>query len=98
MNLLIAMMGNTYHVIIAISEKEWRRQWAHCVVLLERSFSTSELKKFQKSYAYQLVNKEPSQPDIVSLIVTKKVDVTKAKLKKNSNLSWSVIIKLQLTI
>ncbi len=26
LNMLIAMMGNTYHQIISKSEKEWRRQ------------------------------------------------------------------------
>ncbi len=92
MNLLIAMMGNTYNIIIAIRDKEWKRQWAHCVILLERTCSSSELKKFQLSYAYQAPNKASSNPDALSLIVTKKIEVTQAKLKKQSYLSWSVNI------
>lgn len=36
--------------------------------------------------------KDPGVSEITTLIVTKKVDTTKAKLKKNSFLGWSVSI------
>lgn len=89
MNLLIAMMGNTYNVVSAISEKEWKRQWAHCILLLERTFSDNDLKKFQSKYAYRLPAKEAGGSEVTILIVRKTIDVTKAKLKKESYLGWS---------
>ena len=51
LNMLIAMMGNTYMNIIAKSEKEWIRQWAKIVMVLERAFSKDSLLKFQNQYA-----------------------------------------------
>lgn len=86
MNLLISMMGNTYAVVSAIAEKEWKRQWAHCVVLLERTFSASDLKQFQAKYTFKMPIKDGK--DELTLIVRKKVEVTKAKMKKASFAGW----------
>ncbi|XP_046630631.1 transient receptor potential cation channel subfamily V member 5-like [Daphnia pulicaria] len=35
LNMLIAMMGNTYALVIQQSEKEWVKQWAKIVITLE---------------------------------------------------------------
>ncbi|KAK6183603.1 hypothetical protein SNE40_011050 [Patella caerulea] len=43
LNMLIAMMGNTYHNIRVKSEKEWRKQRAKIIIALERSFSRAQL-------------------------------------------------------
>lgn len=37
LNMLIAMMGNTYAHVIEQSEKEWMKQWAKIVITLERA-------------------------------------------------------------
>uniref|UniRef100_A0A8R1HYI0 ANK_REP_REGION domain-containing protein n=1 Tax=Caenorhabditis japonica TaxID=281687 RepID=A0A8R1HYI0_CAEJA len=41
LNLLIAMMTRTYEKI-AETEKEWKRQWAQVILMLEQSMSASE--------------------------------------------------------
>lgn len=46
-NLLIAMMGNTY-TKIAETKNEWQRQWARIVLVVERGIAPHDrLKKFQ---------------------------------------------------
>lgn len=40
-NMLIAMMGNTYQKI-AETRNEWQRQWARIVLVVERGVSPSE--------------------------------------------------------
>lgn len=45
-NLLIAMMGNTY-TKIAETKNEWQRQWARIVLVVERGIAPHDrLKKF----------------------------------------------------
>lgn len=51
LNMLIAMMGNTFISIVAKSEKEWIRQWAKIVLVIERSFSQKSLLEYQKQYS-----------------------------------------------
>ena len=41
LNLLIAMMGDTYAKIAEI-KNEWMRQWARTVLIVERSISPKE--------------------------------------------------------
>ena len=41
LNLLIAMMGDTYAKIAEI-KNEWMRQWARMVLMIERSISPKE--------------------------------------------------------
>ncbi|KAK6183600.1 hypothetical protein SNE40_011048 [Patella caerulea] len=43
LNMLIAMMGNTYHKIRVKAEKEWRKQRAKIIIVLERSFTRAQL-------------------------------------------------------
>jgi transient receptor potential cation channel subfamily V protein 6 len=42
LNMLIAMMGNTYGEVIAKSEREWSRQWAKMLIDLERGLNPDE--------------------------------------------------------
>ena len=49
LNLLIAMMGDTYAKIAAI-KNEWMRQWAKTVLITERSIPPAERLKQQDLY------------------------------------------------
>ncbi|KAK6194673.1 hypothetical protein SNE40_000264 [Patella caerulea] len=57
-NMLIAMMGNTYQ-LIASTEKEWLRQWAKIVLVVEQSVSTSE--RLQKQMLYSQPRSETEE-------------------------------------
>ncbi|CAF0893285.1 unnamed protein product [Brachionus calyciflorus] len=93
LNMLIAMMGNTYHQIIKKSEKEWRRQWSQVIILLERSFSPKELQKFQKKYSIKIPSKDPNNENAVGLMVIKKVAKTKAFQKTTCIRNWKRFFK-----
>lgn len=49
-NMLIAMMGNTYQ-LVAETQKEWFRQWAKIVLVVEQSLTNEEKQKFQVQYS-----------------------------------------------
>ncbi|XP_013397110.1 transient receptor potential cation channel subfamily V member 5 [Lingula anatina] len=49
-NMLIAMMGNTY-TLINSTQKEWLRQKAHIVLVIEQSVTTEERKRQQRIYS-----------------------------------------------
>ena len=50
LNLLIAMMGDTYAKIAAI-KNEWMRQWARVVLIVERTVPPKERLRMQDLYA-----------------------------------------------
>ncbi|KAI3383722.1 hypothetical protein SNEBB_005561 [Seison nebaliae] len=54
-NMLIAMMGNTYSVINE-REREWLRQWGKMVLLVERTVSHKSRLAAQKKYAQETKN------------------------------------------
>ena len=56
LNMLIAMMASTFEKVIKKSEKDWIHQWAKIVIVLERTFSTADLLKFQESYSVKIDN------------------------------------------
>lgn len=87
LNMLIAMMGNTYHQITKKSEKEWRKQWAGVILLLERSYTPDDLKKFQNKYAITLPTKQPG------LMVIRKIEKTRAFQKTMSIRNWKKFYK-----
>ncbi|RWS02489.1 uncharacterized protein B4U79_04517, partial [Dinothrombium tinctorium] len=45
LNMLIAMMGNTYSTVISQSEREWNMQWAKIVLEIEKSLTKKEGKR-----------------------------------------------------
>ena len=49
LNLLIAMMGDTYAKIAAI-KNEWMRQWARVVLIVERTVPPRERLRMQDLY------------------------------------------------
>lgn len=101
LNMLIAMMGNTYQMVIAKSEKEWRKQWAKIVVVLERGFSRNQLLEFQKMYAIKMMG--PPKENLAEiteqveeqrgLMVIKTSSKTKARQRKGAISNWKLFGK-----
>lgn len=54
LNMLIAMMGNTYAQVIERSEKEWVKQWAKIVIALERAVNQEHAKEYLVSYSIKI--------------------------------------------
>lgn len=55
MNLLIAMMTNTYTEVASLG-LEWLRQWSAIILLMELSFDPATRLKFQKQYSMPMDN------------------------------------------
>ncbi|KAJ8301067.1 hypothetical protein KUTeg_020054 [Tegillarca granosa] len=102
LNMLIAMMGNTYQQVISKSEKEWRKQWAKIVVVLERGFSKKQLLQYQKEYSVkfsgppeddmgELADKD--EKEMRALVVIKSGSKTKAKQRKGAINNWKRVGK-----
>ncbi|KAL4218965.1 hypothetical protein ACF0H5_021551 [Mactra antiquata] len=49
-NMLIAMMGNTYQ-LVAETQKEWFRQWAKIVLVVEQSVTSRDRQRYQVQYS-----------------------------------------------
>lgn len=58
-NMLIAMMGNTYQKI-AETRNEWQRQWARIVLVVERSVAPAERLKQFKFYSQPMSDGRPA--------------------------------------
>lgn len=58
-NMLIAMMGNTYQKIAEI-RNEWQRQWARIVLVVERSVPPAERLKNFKQYSQPMSDGRPA--------------------------------------
>ncbi|XP_045165814.2 transient receptor potential cation channel subfamily V member 5-like isoform X2 [Mercenaria mercenaria] len=92
LNMLIAMMGNTYQCVISKSEKEWRKQWAKIVVVLERGFTKKQLQHYHREYSIKLG--EPStengkmKEELRALVVIKTSPKTKARQRKIAVGNW----------
>ena len=54
LNMLIAMMGNTYALVIQQSEKEFVKQWAKIVIALERAVSQNHAKEYLVTYSIKV--------------------------------------------
>ena len=54
LNMLIAMMGNTYGIVIESAEKEFLKAWAKVIMSLERSVPESTAKEFLEAYSIAL--------------------------------------------
>ncbi|XP_059476440.1 uncharacterized protein LOC132197274 isoform X2 [Neocloeon triangulifer] len=89
LNMLIAMMGNTYALVIERSEKEWMKQWAKIVVSLERAVNHEDLKKYLEEYSISL-GKSTEDPIIETrgVMVIKSKSKTKAKQRKGALANW----------
>ncbi|CEF71670.1 Inactive [Strongyloides ratti] len=88
-NILIAMMGNTYTTIITQAEKAWRQQYAQIVMVLERSMNKDKLAACQLEYSIKL--NETGDTETRGLMVIKQTRKTRAKQRKHAISNWKNI-------
>ncbi|CAH3196355.1 unnamed protein product, partial [Porites evermanni] len=91
MNMLIAMMANTYQNISDRSEKEWRRQWAQIIMVLERSVKPSELKKLQDDYSVDMAREGIKERRRGLMVIKKSSLPSKADKRRTAILNWQVL-------
>ena len=84
-NILIAMMGNTYTTIITQAEKAWRQQYAQIVMVLERSVDRQKLISSQLEYSIKLQDQ-----DARGLMVIKQTKKTRARQRRQAITNWKV--------
>lgn len=98
LNMLIAMMGNTYAHVIEQSEKEWMKQWAKIVVTLERAVSQQDAKKYLEDYSIPLgPANDDSGLELRGVMVIKSKSKTRAKQRKGAVSNWKRVGKVTLT-
>ncbi|XP_059616781.1 uncharacterized protein LOC132261808 [Phlebotomus argentipes] len=97
LNMLIAMMGNTYAYVIEQSEKEWMKQWAKIVVTLERAVSQADAKKYLEDYSISLgPSNDDSGFEQRGVMVIKSKSKTRAKQRKGAVCNWKRVGKVTL--
>ncbi|XP_066592095.1 transient receptor potential cation channel subfamily V member 5-like isoform X2 [Prorops nasuta] len=97
LNMLIAMMGNTYAHVIEQSEKEWVKQWAKIVVSLERAVSQKDAHNYLQEYSIKLgPGDDPNNPasEQRGVMVIKSKSKTKAKQRKGAVTNWKRVGKV----
>ncbi|XP_031843575.1 transient receptor potential cation channel subfamily V iav isoform X2 [Nomia melanderi] len=100
LNMLIAMMGNTYAHVIEQSEKEWVKQWAKIVVSLERAVSQKDAQNYLQEYSIKLgPGDDPNNPasEQRGVLVIKCKSKTKAKQRKGAVANWKRVGKVTIT-
>lgn len=90
LNMLIAMMGNTYSEIIGKSEREWTMQWANILVEIERGLTRNAATNFIDQYTINL-SKDPQKP-ATTLMVIKRMSKSKAKQRLEALSNWRVSV------
>ncbi|XP_026467661.1 uncharacterized protein LOC113371242 [Ctenocephalides felis] len=88
LNMLIAMMGNTYAHVIEQSEKEWMKQWAKIVVTLERAVSQTDLHKYLEEYSIGMGPSDDSSYEQRGVMIIKSKSKTRAKQRKGALTNW----------
>lgn len=88
LNMLIAMMGNTYAHVIEQSEKEWMKQWAKIVVTLERAVPQTDAQKYIEAYSIPLGITDDSGFEQRGVMVIKSKSKTRAKQRKGAVSNW----------
>ncbi|KAJ8672700.1 hypothetical protein QAD02_003960 [Eretmocerus hayati] len=88
LNMLIAMMGNTYAHVIEQSEKEWMKQWAKIVVSLERAVSQEDAHNYLEEYSIKLGEAERG------IMVIKTKSKTRARQRKGAVSNWKRVGKV----
>lgn len=96
LNMLIAMMGNTYAHVIEQSEKEWMKQWAKIVVSLERAVSQIDAQKYLEAYSIPLGVTDDSGYETRGVMVIKSKSKTRAKQRKGAVSNWKRVGKVTL--
>ncbi|XP_076481511.1 transient receptor potential cation channel subfamily V iav isoform X4 [Bombus vancouverensis nearcticus] len=97
LNMLIAMMGNTYAHVIEQSEKEWVKQWAKIVVSLERAVAQKDAQNYLQEYSIKLgPGDDPNNPasEQRGVLIIKSKSKTKAKQRKGAVANWKRVGKV----
>ena len=82
LNMLIAMMGNTYGQVIESAEKEFLKAWAKVIMSLERSVPQQQCKEYLESYSIAL------GPAERGVMVIKAKSKTRAAQRKGALTNW----------
>merc|ERR1711944_245942 len=82
LNMLIAMMGNTYAIVNEKSDKEFLKQWANVIMSLERTVPPNKAKDYLEAYSIKLSATERG------VMVIKKKDKTRASQRKGALSNW----------
>lgn len=90
LNMLIAMMGNTYAHVIEQSEKEWMKQWAKIVITLERAIPQADACNYLQEYSISLGPSEDPNTEQRGVMVIKSKNKTRAKQRKGAVANWKV--------
>lgn len=96
LNMLIAMMGNTYAHVIEQSEKEWMKQWAKIVVTLERAVPQADAKNYLEAYSIPLGPSDDSGFEVRGVMVIKSKSKTRAKQRKGAVSNWKRVGRVTL--
>ncbi|XP_017477011.1 PREDICTED: uncharacterized protein LOC108367006 [Rhagoletis zephyria] len=96
LNMLIAMMGNTYAQVIERSEKEWMKQWAKIVVTLERAVPQADAKNYLEAYSIPLGPIDDSGYEVRGVMVIKSKAKTRAKQRKGAVSNWKRVGRVTL--
>ncbi|XP_076304093.1 uncharacterized protein LOC143222084 [Tachypleus tridentatus] len=95
-NILIAMMGNTYCDVITQSEREFVKQWAKIVVALEKSVSPKQAKAYMQSYSIKLATPssgdDPKDEQRAVMVIKSKLK-SKVKERKDASLNWKRLVR-----
>ncbi|XP_014251524.1 transient receptor potential cation channel subfamily V member 5 isoform X2 [Cimex lectularius] len=94
LNMLIAMMGNTYAHVIEQSEKEWMKQWAKIVVSLERAVNQEDAKHYLQEYSIKLGPGDDPATEQRGVMVIKSKSKTRAKQRKGAVTNWKRVGKV----
>nr|XP_036232016.1 uncharacterized protein LOC106625964 [Bactrocera oleae] len=97
LNMLIAMMGNTYAQVIERSEKEWMKQWAKIVVTLERAVPQADAKNYLEAYSIPLGPIDDSGYEVRGVMVIKSKAKTRAKQRKGAVSNWKRVGRVTLS-
>ncbi|CAM1305235.1 Iav (predicted) [Pycnogonum litorale] len=91
LNMLIAMMGNTYLQVITRSEKEWMKQWANIVLNLESALTQKAAKRIMQTYSIKMrgnVDGKDSDTDERAIMVIKSKSKSKSKQRRLALINW----------
>nr|XP_018913838.1 PREDICTED: transient receptor potential cation channel subfamily V member 6 [Bemisia tabaci] len=94
LNMLIAMMGNTYAHVIERSEKEWMKQWAKIVVALERAVPAADAHNYLQEYSIKLGPGDDPSTEQRGVMVIKSKSKTRAKQRKGAVSNWKRVGKV----
>ncbi|KAM3961447.1 LOW QUALITY PROTEIN: transient receptor potential cation channel subfamily V iav [Aphomia sociella] len=97
LNMLIAMMGNTYAHVIEQSEKEWVKQWAKIVVSLERSVAQEDAHRYLQEYSIGLGPSDDPRYEQRAVMVIKSKAKTRAKQRKGALANWKRVGKVTIS-